>query len=93
MIFSFKCKQTELIWDQKKSKKFPISIQKIALRKLFMIHRAGELKDLRIPPANRLEKLKGNREGQYSIRINDQYRICFIWENKDAYDVEIIDYL
>ncbi len=92
MIRSFKCKETEKIWKQHFSKKFPISIQKIALRKLFMIQRAKELNDLRVPPANKLEKLKGDRKEQYSIRINDQFRICFIWNNSDAFDVEIIDY-
>jgi proteic killer suppression protein len=92
MIRSFKCKETEKIWNQIYSKKFPVSIQKIALRKLFMIQRAKELKDLTIPPANRLEKLKGDRKDQYSIRINDQYRICFIWEDSNVSEVEIIDY-
>lgn len=92
MIRSFKCKETEKIWNQIYSKKFPIAIQKIALRKLFMLQRAKELKDLTIPPANRLEKLRGDRKDQYSIRINDKYRICFIWENSNASDVEIVDY-
>jgi len=92
MIRSFKCKETEKIWNQVYSKKHPITIQKIALRKLFMIQRAKELKDLLIPPANRLEKLKGDRKNQYSIRINDQFRICFIWDNSDAFEVEIVDY-
>jgi len=92
MIASFKCKETELIWEQKYSKKLPNDIQQVALRKLFMINHAKELKDLQIPPANRLEKLKGTREGQYSIRINDQWRICFNWENNNAFNVEIVDY-
>jgi len=92
MIQSFKCKETEKIWNQEYSKKFSESIQRIALRKLFMIQRAKELKDLMIPPANRLEKLKGDRKNQYSIRINDQYRICFQWEDSNAYEVEILDY-
>ncbi|HPR49442.1 MAG TPA: type II toxin-antitoxin system RelE/ParE family toxin [Spirochaetota bacterium] len=92
MIRSFKCDETEKIWNQIFSKKFPGSIQKVALRKLFMMNRAREIKDLTIPPANRLEKLKGDRKDQYSIRINDQFRICFIWENSDAFDVEIVDY-
>ncbi len=92
MIRSFKSKETEKIWNQIFSKKFPVSTQKIALRKLFMIQRAKELNDLRIPPGNRLERLKGDRKEQYSIRINDQFRICFIWNNSDAFDVEIIDY-
>ena len=92
MIQSFKCKETEKIWNQEYSKKFSESIQGIALRKLFMIQRAKELKDLMAPPANRLEKLKGDRKDQYSIRINDQYRICFQWEDSNAYNVEIVDY-
>ena len=92
MIQSFKCKETEKIWNQEYSKKFSESIQRIALRKLFMIQRAKELKDLMVPPANRLEKLKGDRKNQYSIRINDQYRICFQWEDSNAYEVEIVDY-
>jgi len=92
MIRSFKCAETEKIWNQLFSKKFPVSIQRVALRKLFMIHRAGELGDLKVPPANRLEKLKGDRKGRYSIRINDQFRICFTWRNSDAYDVHITDY-
>ena len=92
MIQSFKCKETEKIWNQEYSKKFSADIQRIALRKLFMIQRAKELKDLMAPPANRLEKLKGDRKDQYSIRINDQYRICFQWEDSNAYNVEIVDY-
>ncbi len=92
MIQSFKCKETEKIWNQEYSKKFSENIQGIALRKLFMIQRGKELNDLRIPPANRLEKLKGDRKNQYSIRINDQYRICFQWEDSNAYNVEIVDY-
>ena len=92
MIQSFKCKETEKIWNQEYSKKFSENIQRIALRKLFMIQRVKELKDLMAPPANRLEKLKGDRKDQYSIRINDQYRICFQWEDSNAYNVEIVDY-
>ena len=92
MIQSFKCKETEKIWNQEYSKKFSEDIQRVALRKLFMIQRAKELKDLMAPPANRLEKLKGDRKNQYSIRINDQYRICFRWEDSNAHEVEIVDY-
>ena len=92
MIQSFKCKETEKIWNQEYSKKFSEDIQRVALRKLFMIQRAKELKDLLSPSANRLEKLKGDRKDQYSIRINDQYRICFHWEDSNAYNVEIVDY-
>ena len=92
MIISFKCKETEKIWNQNFSKKLPEEIQHLALRKLFMINHAQKLKDIRIPPSNRLEKLKGDRNEQYSIRIDNQWRICFHWENNNAYDVEIVDY-
>ena len=70
----------------------PNDIQRAALRKLRMLNRAVNLGDLRVPPANRLERLKGNRAGQYSIRINDQFRVCFNWRNDEAFDVEIVDY-
>ena len=92
MIKSFKDKETEKIYNQKFSKRLPTSIQRIALRKLIMIDNAETLEDLRVPPANRLEELKGNRAGQHSIRINDQYRICFEYKNSDFYNVEITDY-
>jgi proteic killer suppression protein len=92
MIKSFKDKGAEKIFNRQVSRKLPGDIQQAALRKLRMINRAIRLNDLRVPPNNRLEKLKRNRSGQYSIRINDQWRICFIWEEPDAYDVEIVDY-
>ena len=92
MIKSFKDKETENIWNQFYVKKFPKDVQKIGLRKLYMIQRAKELNDLKIPPANILEKLKGNKTGQYSIRINKQFRICFRWKDSNAYKVEITDY-
>lgn len=92
MIQSFKCTETEKIFEREFSKKLPRDIQRIAFRKLRMLYRSVSLNDLRIPPANRLQKLHGERAGQWSIRINDQYRICFIWQNNDAYDVEIVDY-
>ena len=92
MIRSFRCKETEKIFSRQASKKLPRDIQQAALRKLRMLNRAVALNDLRIPPANRLEKLSGNRAGQYSIRVNDQWRICFEWQNGDAYRVEITDY-
>ena len=92
MIESFKDKETRRIFNREVSRKLPRDIQQIALRKLRMLHRAISLDDLRSPPANRLEKLKGDRAGQYSIRINDQWRICFEWQDGDAYDVEIVDY-
>jgi proteic killer suppression protein len=92
MIQSFKCKETEKIFNRLFSKKFPNDIQRVALRKLRMLNRATILNDLKVPPADRLELLKGNRKGQYNIRINDQWRICFIWRKGDAFDVEIVDY-
>ena len=79
-------------FNQAFSRKLPQSIQSVALRKLIMIDNAGCLEDLRVPPANRLEKLDGNRKGQYSIRIIDQYRICFRIEGNNIFDVEIVDY-
>ena len=92
MIKSFADKETEKIYKQIFSKKIPQSIQRVALRKLIMIDNAGCLEDLRVPPSNHLELLKGDRAGQYSIRINDQYHICFNVEGNDYYDVEIVDY-
>ena len=92
MIQSFKCKETEKIFDREYSKKFPKIIQRPALRKLRMLNRARTLNDLRVPPGNRLEFLYGNRKGQHSIRINDQWRICFKWHNNDVHHVEIVDY-
>jgi len=92
MIKSFKDKETEKVYNREGSSKLPVDIQQAALRKLRMINNSRTLNDLRVPPANRLEKLKGNREGQLSIRINDQWRICFVWENGDAREVEIADY-
>jgi proteic killer suppression protein len=92
VIKSFKNKETEKIYSREISLKLPRDIQQIALRKLRMVNNAKNMNDLRIPPANRLEKLSGIREGQHSIRINDQWRICFIWRDGDAHDVEITDY-
>ena len=92
MIRSFADKETEKIYHQEFSRKLPQSIQRIALRKLMMIDNAEKLDDLRIPPANRLEALKGDRQGQYSIRITDQYRICFAFTDSGIYQVEIVDY-
>ncbi len=90
MIKNFKCSETEKIWHGEISRRLPQNIQIIARRKLRMLNNATDLNDLRIPPANRLGGLKGNRTGQYSIRINQQWRICFIWE-EGALAVEIID--
>lgn len=92
MIYSFKCKLTQELWEKGTSKKIPAPLRRTALRKLVLIDDAEEYKDLMSPPGNRLELLKGGREGQQSIRINDQWRICFKWEDGDAHDVEIIDY-
>jgi len=92
VIKSFKSKETQKIFQREFSKKYPHDIQRVALRKLKMIHRSKTLNDLKVPPANRLEMLTGNRKNQYSIRINDQWRICFIWKAPDAVDVEIVDY-
>jgi proteic killer suppression protein len=92
VIKTFKDSEAEKIYSRERSRKLPIHIQQTALRKLRMINNAKNVNDLRIPPANRLEKLSGNRTGQYSIRINDQWRICFAWKDGDATDVEITDY-
>ena len=92
MIRNFKDKETQKVFERERSRKLPSDIQQVALRKLRMLNRAEALQDLHVPPANRLERLVGNREGQYSIRINDQWRICFVWQDGDALDVEIVDY-
>jgi proteic killer suppression protein len=91
MIKGFRRKETEKVFQRRNSRRFS-GIQRIALRKLLILDAAGCLADLRVPPANRLEKLRGDRRGQHSIRINDQWRICFRWRSGDAYDVEIADY-
>ena len=92
MIKSFRDKDTERIWNREPSKRLSTKLQRIVLRKLVALDGAETLLDLRIPPGNRLEKLSGNRHGQMSIRINDQWRICFIWKVGNAHEVEIVDY-
>jgi len=92
MIETFKCKETKKIFKQEWSRKLPRDIQRPAMKKLWMIHAAPELDTLTVPPSNKLEKLKGDRKQQHSIRINKQWRICFIWRGNHAYDVEIVDY-
>lgn len=92
MINSFRGKGTEKLFHRQFSSKFPADIRRHALRKLLILDAAEQLDDLRVPPGNRLEKLAGDRQGQHSIRINDQWRICFRWHQGDAYDVEITDY-
>ena len=92
MIGSFADKETERIWNGEVSRYLPIQIQAVARRKLRMLNAAQRLDDLRIPPSNRLEILRGKRSGQYSIRINNQWRICFVWRNGQCASVEIVDY-
>lgn len=91
MIEGFRCKDTRLLWETGKSRRFN-SISSVALRKLAMLDAAETLEDLRVPPANRLEALRGDRKGSYSIRVNDQWRVCFRWESGRVVDVEIVDY-
>jgi len=91
MISTFKCQDTAMMFAGKRVPRF-VNIETVAMRKLAMLHRAANLSDLRIPPNNRLEALKGDRVGQCSIRINDQWRVCFRFENGNAFDVEIVDY-
>ena len=92
MIQSFRCKETARIFEEKGSRRFPPQIQETALRKLQMLHYVHSLDDLKAPPGNRLEALKGDRAGQHSIRINQQWRICFVWRDGHAHQVEITDY-
>ena len=92
MIVSFADAVTDGLWTNGKSRKIPASIQRVALRKLAQLHFAARLDDLRAPPGNRLEALAGDRKGQHSIRINDQWRICFQWLDDNAHKVEIVDY-
>ncbi len=92
MIKSFGDKESEKIWNGTRSKKLPNEIQDVARRKLRMINNAYDINDLRIPPANRLEKFKGDLQEYYSIRINNQWRIIFNWINNDAYEIRIVDY-
>jgi len=91
MIRSFSCELTEDLFNSKSSRRFG-NIERVARRKLLQLHAVINLSDLRIPPGNMLEALSGNRKGQYSIRINGQWRICFVWREDGAYDVEIVDY-
>ena len=92
MIKSFRDRDTERLFQRRPVRKLGSDVQNVALRKLRMLDAATVLDDLRLPPGNRLEKLKGDRAGQHSIRINQQWRICFRWRSEDAYDVEIVDY-
>lgn len=92
MIASWADSEAEKLFNLQRSRKLPPEIQRVALRKLWMIDAATKIEDLSVPPGNRLEKLHGDREGQHSIRINDQWRVCFVWREQNAHDVEIVDY-
>lgn len=92
MIRSFADRDTERVFNRDRCRKFSAEVQRAALRKLLLLDAAESPDDLRVPPGNRLEKLRGDREGQYSIRVNDQWRICFRWDAGDAHEVEIVDY-
>ncbi|MGH8609750.1 MAG: type II toxin-antitoxin system RelE/ParE family toxin [Gammaproteobacteria bacterium] len=92
MIKTFKCRETEGIYHGSLSRRIPRDIQRVAARKLEMLSAATRLESLQVPPGNKLEKLRGDRAGQYSIRINEQWRLCFVWQDGDAYNVEIVDY-
>jgi proteic killer suppression protein len=92
MIVSFRDRETETLWAGRRSRRLPSQIQDAALRKLRLVNNARRMEDLSVPPGNRLEALKGPRAGQHSIRINDQWRICFAWRDGHAHEVEIVDY-
>ncbi len=91
MIKTFRDVETERLWKEERGRRIPVNVHKAAIKKLQMLNAAGALGDLLLPPGNRLERLKGDREGQHSIRINDQYRVCFEWREGNAYQVEITD--
>jgi toxin HigB-1 len=92
MIKSFRDPDAQVLWETGNSRRIPSTIRVTALKKLAILHWATDLKDLSIPIGNRLEALQGDREGQHSVRINERYRLCFVWRNGDAFDVEIVDY-
>ena len=92
VIRSFADRETEKVYHREVSRKLPVDVQASALRKLRMLANARELRDLRSPPGNGLERLAGDRAGQHSVRINDQWRLCFVWSDGDAFDVAIVDY-
>ena len=92
MIRSYRDKDTQAVAERRRVKRLPLNIQHRSQRKLMILNNARDLNDLRVPPGNRLKTLSGDRAGQHSIRINDQWRICFVWSDGDAYQVEIVDY-
>ena len=92
MIASFRDRETERLWQSGKSRRLPADIERRAFKKLAILNAAVALDKLKVPPGNQLEALRGDRSGQYSIRVNDQYRVCFVWRDGNAFDVEIVDY-
>ena len=92
MIVSFRDKETERLWQLGRSRRLPADLQLLAFKKLAILNAAVTLDNLKVPPGNQLEALRGNRVGQYSIRVNDQYRVCFVWRDGNAFEVEIVDY-
>ena len=92
MIRSFRDKDTEKLFRRERNKAVPPDVQRVALRKLAQVDAAASIQDLKVPPGNRLEALSGDRKGQFSIRINDQWRVCFVWKDGHAHEVEIVDY-
>jgi proteic killer suppression protein len=92
LIRSFKDADTQLLWETGKSRRIPANLRRPALKKLRILHRVIQLEELKVPPGNRLDVLKGERKGQHSIRINDQFRVCFVWHQGQVHDVEIVDY-
>lgn len=92
MIVSFGDADTKLLWETGRGRRIPANLRRVALRKLMILNAALELENLRIPPNNRLEVMTQDRKGQHSIRVNDQYRICFVWRAGNAYEVEVVDY-
>ena len=92
MIASFRDKETERLWRLGKSRRIPADLERRAFKKLAILNAAVALENLRVPPGNQLEALRGNCAGQHSVRINDQYRVCFVWRDGNAFDVEIVDY-
>ena len=92
MIVGFRYKETEKLWQSGRNRRLPAGLQRRAFAKLAMLNAAVTLDNLQVPPGNQLEALRGNRAGQHSIRVNDQYRVCFVWRNGNAFEVEIVDY-
>lgn len=92
MIASFRDKETERLWQSGKNRRLPVDLQRRAFKKLAILNAAVTLDNLKVPPGNQLEALRGDRSGRHSIRVNDQYRVCFVWRNGNAFEVEIVDY-